>query len=245
MKTKFQLLFTCMLPIVGLVWLSQLSQAATTATNIMPVDANVLALFPFDGDTTDISGNARHATLISGTFTTTVHSQGLALTGGLGVEQGFQWNNYAHFLVPPYTIEMILTPTQTDEYAKLFGSDDTNDSGWYYFTEGLRSYPNDSLGVGMVLPNRSHYIAFVSQSITTTAVYFQGQYLGIANTDWMTSTLDAIFFNDDSDTTRYEQFAGIVEEVRISDVSRTAGEIAAVQAILTPEHIYLPMIVQP
>jgi hypothetical protein len=213
-----------------LVFLPLVQRPAPTST-IMPNDAQTLALLALDGNTQDMSGHGRHAILISGTFTTTAVGQGLHLTGEGGeAGQGFHWNAYADLLVHPYTIEMIVTPEETQSYRKLFSFDDSSDRGWYYRSEGLAAYPHQWLGEGLALPNEQHYLAFVSLDNETIEVYLQGVSIGTTEASFAAPVAQAIFFNDDAATGRVEQLAGVVEEVRISGMSRTAVEIQAIQA---------------
>lgn len=200
-----------------------------------PNDAHTLALLPLNGDTQDQSGNNRHATLISGTFVPTALGQGLQITGtSAGGGQGFQWSAYANLLVHPYSVEMIVTPQETSSFRKLFSFADNNDSGWYYHSNGLRAYPNGLLGQGQAQPNVRHYIAFVSKDNENIEIYLQGVSIGTTNSSFTAPPSQAIFFNDDLGTGRGEQLAGVVEEVRISNSSRTAAEIQAIQNTLLP-----------
>ncbi len=201
--------------------------------SIFPADAGVLALFEFDGDLADLSGNARDATLIGGDFVTT--SLGMGLQVGPTDPTGFDWSDFAALLVHPYTVEMILTPKQdTSGYRKLFSHSDSADAGWYYWSQGIQAFPNAVLGSGQVLPDELHYIAFVSTSDSQVDIYFQGQFLGSTNASFTAPPSEAIFFRDDTGTGRREQLDAVVEAVRISDVTRTAEEISAVQQQLQP-----------
>ncbi|MGB5048237.1 MAG: hypothetical protein WBO46_04845 [Caldilineaceae bacterium] len=203
--------------------------------DILPNDAHTLALFPLDGSTQDTSGNNRHATLIGGTFITTTVGQGLQITGTVsGDGQGFQWNAYANLLVHPYSIEMIVTPNRTSSYAKLFSFDDSQDSGWYYQGNGIAVYPNASLGAGKAQPNERHYIAFVSLDNENIEVFLQGVSIGTTANSFTSPPGQAIFFNDDSGTGRGEQLTGVVEYVRISNISRTPTEMQAIRNRLHP-----------
>lgn len=202
---------------------------------IFPNDTHTLALFRLNGDVQDASGNGRHATLISGAFTSTPLGQGLQLSGHSdGDGQGFHWNAYAHLLVHPYTIEMIVTPEETQSYRKLFSFDDGGDPGWYYRGEGITAYPYERLGEGLALPNERHYLAFVSLDNETIEVYLQGVSIGTTEASFTAPPTHAVFFNDDATTSRLEQLSGVVDEVRLSNVARTAVEIQAVQNTLSP-----------
>lgn len=205
------------------VWGSTPTQAAQDS--FFPPASNVLAQFEFINNSLDSSGNNRHATLIGGaTYTTTTCGTGLQLDT---IGEGLDWSIYANLLVHPFTIEMILTPTQTTNYARLFNFDDNNDNGWYYATQGIQAYPNPVLGAGTVLPNQRHYIAFVSTSTTNMDVYFQGALLGNTGIVFSQPIPNAIFFKDN--VAGNEQMLGVVDAMRISSVSRTPAEIAAVQ----------------
>jgi hypothetical protein len=204
----------------------QSTNTLAIGTTVFPVAQNVLAEFNFDDNVLDTSGQERHATLISGSYTTTVCGKGLVV--GASQENGFQWSQYAGLLTHPYTVEIILTPKETSNWNKLFSFDDQRDNGWYYKNEGLQAYPNPVLGGGQVLANQQHYLAFVSTSESTIDIYFQGQLLGNSKASFTAPPTEAIFFKDDS-AVRGEDLAATVEAVRISSTSRTVAEIAAVQ----------------
>jgi LPXTG-site transpeptidase (sortase) family protein len=177
----------------------------------------------------DTSGNNRHLTFLgsgSPTYVPTVYGTGLEIGDG----EGLDWSTYAALLAHPFTIEMVLTPTKnTTSWSKLFGFDDTDDDGWYYYQSGIQAYPNSVLG-SSINANEKHYIAFVSTSSTTMDVYFQGNLLGSTDMAFTAAPTEALFFRDDTDTSRTEQFNGVIEALRISAVSRTSTEIDAVQS---------------
>jgi hypothetical protein len=221
---------------------SNIAQPSTTKMIFPPAD-NVIGLFEFDGSLRDSSGHGRDLTLIGGSIVPSF------CRSGLRVEQvaqaGVQWNAYASLLQHPYTIEMVLTPEDTTQWRKLFGADPTQDAGWYYKNNGLQSYPSSVVGAGKVQANRLHYIAFVSTSPTTIDIYFQGELLGSTDAHFTAPPSHVIFFQDDSAVPR-ENFSGIVEGLRISSVSRTAEEIAAVQSQLSlggcDHQVFLPFV---
>ena len=218
-----------------LIFLPFVQSPPAPSMAIFPNDAHTLALFTLDGNVQDVSGNGRHATFISGAFTATPLGQGLRLSGQSGGDgQGFHWNAYAHLLIHPYTVEMIVTPEETNSYRKLFSFDDSNDRGWYYRGTGVTAYPFDWLGEGLALPDERHYIAFVSLDNETIEVYLQGVSIGTTQSGYTAPGAEAIFFNDDASTARVEQLSGVVDEVRLSSVARTAVEIQAVQSALSP-----------
>jgi cysteine-rich repeat protein len=187
----------------------------------------VLAEFEFEGDTLDTSGNQRHATLLGGSFVPGLFGQELLLSP-VG-PTGLDWSAFASLLVHPYSIEMILTPTQTLNFAKLFSSNDALDQGWYYANKGVHDFPTATLGEGLLQNNQRHYLAFVSTSATTMNAFFQGTFIGAFNTSFIAPPPQAIFFRDDSASDRREQVFGVVEGLRISEVARSASEIAQQQ----------------
>lgn len=202
-----------------------------TSASLFPIDANVLALFEFDDNTNDMSGNNRHATLLGGNFVTT------ALGGGLRVDPsadaGIDWSAYANLLQHPYTIEMILTPQDTQNWRKLFSFDDLADGGWYYKNEGIQAYPNAVVGGGDVKANDLHYLAFVSTAPNRINIYFQGNLLGATDAGFTAPPVQAIFFRDEQNTGRGEQLIGVVDALRISQGTRSLTEIANVQNAIT------------
>ncbi|MBI3961401.1 MAG: hypothetical protein HY335_01510 [Deinococcus sp.] len=189
----------------------------------------VLATFEFNGNARDSSGNGRDALLIGGEFVPTAWGQGLhVLPGG---PTGIDWSAFANLLVFPYTVEIVLTPQDTTDFRKLFSFDDTVDMGWYYYNEGISAYPEPEVGVGQVLAGERHYIAFVSTALDVVDIYFQGAFLGTSGATFTTPPPppQVIFFRDDVVTDREEQLDAVVEALRISGVTRTPAEIAAVQ----------------
>ncbi|MEE9293897.1 MAG: thrombospondin type 3 repeat-containing protein [Phycisphaerae bacterium] len=188
---------------------------------------NVLATFEFNGDVLDSSGNERHALLIGGEFVDTDWGQGLHVSSG--GPTGTDWSQFAHLLVHPYTVEVVVTPEDTFDWRKIFGFSDSNDDGWYYFEEGIQAFPNPVVGSGQVLPEERHYIAFVSTASDQIDIYFQGAFLGQTNASFSAPPSEAIFFRDDTDTNREEQLDAIVDALRMSNIARTPPEIAAVQ----------------
>ena len=197
---------------------------------VFGTDANVLAKFKFNGSVMDNSGNGRDAILLGGRFVQTAWGQGLHVFGSGQI--GIDWSKYANFLIPPYTIEMILTTSSTNPWGKLFSFDDTNDNGWYYKDEGIQSYPHPVLARGKVRAGERHYFAFVSTQPSTMNVYYQGRHIGSTSTGFKAPPAQAIFFRDDTRTNRREQIDAVVEALRISKVARTPQEMQAVQQLL-------------
>ena len=198
-----------------------------TASSVFPIDTNVLALFEFDGDVNDLSGNNRHATLLGGTFAPTPLGQGLRV--GPPDPVGISWSTYANLLQHPYTVEFILTPEDTQGWRKLFSFNDLADGGWYYKNQGIQAYPSAVIGTGRIKGNELHYLAFVSTAPDKVDVYFQGTLLGSTNASFTAPPLEAIFFRDERNTGRGEQLSGIIDALRISHVARSSTEIASVQ----------------
>lgn len=221
------------------------AQSTPAQTNvkrsIFPPASDVLGLFEFEGNINDSSGNDRNLTLIGGAIVPSMCGSGLRIEQ-LAVA-GVEWNAYASLLKHPYTVEMVLTPEDTTRWRKLFSFDPTRDEGWYYRSEGLQAYPHSILGSSTVLANQLHYIAFVSTSPSTIDIYFQGQLLGSTAASFTAPPSHAHFFQDDS-AVPSENFSGIVEAMRISSVSRTAEEIAAVQSQIggCGYQVFLPFI---
>lgn len=197
-------------------------------TSVFQSDPSTLALLELNGDVLDTSGNARSPTLIGGTFEATSWGMGLRLTAD---PQGLDWSAYAALLTPPYTIEMVVTPTSVDCWGKLLGAGDADDNGWYY-CNGFQAFPSAEITDAGITAGTRHYVALVSTDTLNVDVYFQGVKIGSTAAPFTAPLSAAIFFRDDSVSTRDEIFRGVVEAVRISSVSRTSTEIAAVQAHL-------------
>jgi len=198
--------------------------------NIFTTDTNTLALFELNGTLADSSGNNRNATLIGGTFVTTSWGQGFSVPGQS--TQGFQWNTYAAMITHPYTVEMVVSAQNVSCWKKLFGPSDSADAGWY-FCGGFSSYPSNAIGPTFTT-NQRHYIAVVSTSSNAIRVYVDGSSIGTSN-NFIAPGGAAIFFRDDTNTSRSEALDGVVDAVRISKVARTATEIQAVQAKLAAQ----------
>jgi len=196
-------------------------------SGVFDSDKNILAKFEFDGNVLDSSHNKSHARLLGGEFVKTSWGQGLHISSSAHV--GIDWSDHAHLLVHPYTIEIVLTPRSTTPWGKLFSFDDSNDDGWYYKKDGIQAYPHAVLGSSKIRADQQHYLAFVSTGPRTTEVYFQGERLGSTQTSFDLPPIGAIFFRDDLATNRREQVDAVVEEMRISKISRTRKEIKAVQ----------------
>ena len=192
--------------------------------------AGVLAKFELNGNVTDSSGNGRNAVLLGGQFVATAFGQGLHVFAG--GPTGIDWSQFASFLVHPYSIEMVLRPQETSNFRKLFSFSDTADNGWYYQLQGFRAYPNAGLGNGQLRAGDRHYLAIVSTAVNQVNVYFQGVLLGATNAAFSAPPPQAIFFRDDAASGRGEQVDAVVDAIRISGVTRTITEIAAVQARL-------------
>jgi len=197
---------------------------------VFPNDPATLALLELNGNVLDSSGNGRSPILLGGTFEPTSWGMGLRLPNT--DPQGLDWSAYAGFLHPPYTIEMVITPDSVGCYAKIFGINDASDQGWYY-CNGLQPYPRGTavMSTGITAGTR-HYLALVAKDVSTVEVYFQGVKIATTTTPFTTPPVGAILFRDDSTTIRNERLRGIVEALRISSVSRTPTEIAAIQAHL-------------
>lgn len=208
------------------------AQAISIGRNqVFEIDSNVLARFEFNGNVNDSSGTGRHARLLGGEFVKTPWGQGLHVSRTN--ETGIDWSTFANLLVPPYTIEIVLTPSATGNWGKLFSFEDANDRGWYYKDKGIQAYPHPVRGGGKVHGNEQHYLAFVSTGPRTVDVYFQGSLIGPTDASFQAPPRQAIFFRDDTRTGRQEQIDAVVEALRISNISRTPDEIAAMQRRLT------------
>jgi hypothetical protein len=216
-------------------------QVSSTAnlTSVFQNDPFTLALLEFNGNASDTSGNGRSPTLLGGTFEPTSWGMGLRLSGA--DPQGLDWSAFSALLKPPYTIEMVVTPDNVGCWAKLFGSNDASDFGWYY-CNGFQAYPNPVMTDTNITAGTRHYLALASASTSTSdvgtstvIVYFQGVKIGSTPASFTAPPSAAIFFRDDSTTSRGERLRGIVEAMRISSVSRTSTEIAAVQSRLVTQ----------
>jgi len=188
-----------------------------------------------NGDVTDGSDEGRDGTLLGGDFVATEFGQGLRVLG-MG-PQGINWDAYKDLITHPFTIELVLVPTDTYDYRRLFRYDDTLDEGWYYGDHLFYSYDNTpvpDVGEPFVEDER-HYIAIVSREESMELlidVYLNGAMIGTTPAGYLGSFTDplanAVFFEDDDD----EHLIGVVDALRISTGSRSMVEISAVQSRL-------------
>ena len=198
---------------------------ASSNDNIFPADGDTLARFELNGDVTDSSGNRRDATLIGGSFVPTSWGMGLRVTGV--ATQGMQWTAYASLIVHPYTIEMVLTPTDVSCYKKLFGPSDSMDTGWH-LCGTFQTYPNNMIGPALTA-NVRLYLALASTTSTTFDVYENGTLIASDQpTSFAAPPPEAIFFRDDSSTSRVETLSATIDAVRISKVARSQTEITQI-----------------
>ena len=218
---------------------SSVGDGGLAATSVFGVDPNVLALFELNGSLDDTSGNGRHAGTIvpdagpdagAPVFVPTAFGEGLFLPKTL--TQGFQWNAYAPLMTKPHTIEMVVVPTATTCYGRLFSFNRTNDQG-FYICNGFQAYPNTALGP-VFPPGERLYLALIVRSGDDAGpdvvdVYVNGAFRGTSVTNYTAPPMDAVFFRDES---AGEQLPGVVEAVRISSGARQPSEISAVQSRL-------------
>ena len=201
--------------------------SAMPSCHIFPDVSNVQALFEFNNNVNDISGNGRHATLLGGSYTPTGLGMGLQI--GTSNPTGVDWSAYAALLQHPYTIEMVVTPEDTSQWRKLFSFNDRSDNGWYYKNTGIQAYPHPVLGFGQVQAGERRYLAFVSTAANQINIYLDGILLGATPASFAAPPAQAIFFRDDTATSRNEQLRGVVDALRISNSARTGDEINTVQ----------------
>jgi len=211
------------------------SGGAIGENDIFEVDASTLAVMELNGDSMDGSGNDRNGTLLGGDFVDTEFGQGLRLLGE--APQGINWDAYKDLITHPFSIEMVLVPTDTYDYRRLFRYDDDLDEGWYYGDYLFYSYDNDPIpDVGEpFVEDERHYIAIVSREEgpeLLIEVYLNGVLVGSTPAGYDGSFTDpianAVFFEDDSG----EHLIGVVDALRISSGTRSTEEISAVQSRL-------------
>ncbi|MGH8454312.1 MAG: LamG-like jellyroll fold domain-containing protein, partial [Nevskiales bacterium] len=207
--------------------------------NVFTTDASTLTQFELNGDTSDSSGNSRNATPIGGSFVATPFGMGLQVSAD---PQGFDWSPFASLLVHPYTIEMVLTPTNLGGFRKLLSFNDASDAGFYYLGNELNIFPVQTTASGGAFANNTRqYIAVVSTSTTNWNVYLNGGLLQtLTHSGQFENPAGAIFFRDDTATGRGERLNGTIEAVRISSGQRTQAQITAVQSRVAQQCIAPP-----
>jgi hypothetical protein len=204
------------------------ASAAPDPDVFFPSDPATLAIFEFNGDVLDSSGNDRHATLLdpASTYVTSTYGQALVLPRVDDQAQGIDWSTYAALLTPPYTVEVLVHPTDLDYYNRLFTFDDHDDNGLYYLDGGLVNYPDSPLA-GDPLPVDTRHCLAWSAPVSPANVldlYLDGDYLGQVGRSYDVPT-QALFFMDDL-TVPNENILGHVDAMRISSVARTSTELA-------------------
>ncbi len=186
-------------------------------------DEHTLARFEFNCGLIDESGNDRHGVPFgTPSFVSSRFGSGYHVSTN---PQGMDWSAYAALLTHPFTVEIALTPTDTSCGKKLFGSDDTDDAGWYYCDGGFQARPNTTLGSGTMAANTYHYLAMVSTSESTMDVYFNGAFIGNTPMSFTAPGSRAVFFSDEDRGD--ERLDGVIDAMRISNVARSSAEIAA------------------
>lgn len=202
--------------------------AAPDPDVFFPTDPSTLAIFEFNGDVLDSSGNGRHATLLNSasTYVTSTYGQGLVLPRVNGQAQGIDWSAYAALLTPPYTVEVLVHPTNLDGYNRLFTHNDQDDNGLYYFNGGLVNYPDNPLAGDPLPVDTLHCLAWSAPTTpaNTLDLYLDGDYLGQVGRSYAVPT-QAWFFMDDLAVPN-ENILGHVDAMRISNVARTGTELA-------------------
>jgi hypothetical protein len=203
--------------------------------DVFAVDADTLAVMELNGNSMDGSGDERNGTLLGGDFVETQFGQGLRLIGE--APQGIDWDAYKDLITHPFTIELVLVPTETYDYGRLFRYDDELDEGWYYGDYLFYSYDNSPIpDVGEPFAeDERHYIAIVSREEGLELlidVYLNGVLVGSTPAGDGGSFTDpianAVFFEDDGS----EHLIGVVDALRISSGSRSMDDISAVQSRL-------------
>ena len=203
--------------------------AAADPDAFFPTDASTLAIFEFNGDVLDSSGNGRDATLLdpASTYEASTYGQGLVLPAVGGAAQGIDWSAYASLLVPPYTVEVLVYPTDVGSWKRLFTHDQLDDGGLYYYGGSLQNYPEPPLSGVSLPPNTLHCLAW-SAPVTPDRrldLYLDGTYLGQVGRGYDVPS-QAWFFMDDTGAAPNENIDGFVDAMRISNVARTGTELA-------------------
>ena len=204
-------------------------------TEVFASAEGVLAEFEFNGDAQDSSGSGRHATLLGGDFVPSEYGQGLHVYLGIDPDtydvlpMGIDWSAYAQELHHPFTVEIVFTGFGWGGYEKLLSFDDTLDEGWYTVSCGFEPWPNPGVGYWSLCPGQRHYLALVSTAQGEMDVYVDGTFFGSSASGLPPNLDEAIFFRDDTATSRWEQLDAVVDALRISGVARSADEIAMMQ----------------
>lgn len=199
---------------------------------IFPTDAGTVAVFEFEGDALDSSGNARHLTPIETSPSYVGTPCGTAWLSPSTTVQGFDWSAFAGHLVAPYTVEMVLTPSEVDAWNKLFSHDDGLDAGWYIRSSTFNSFPSGALPGPLFSVGTLAYLAIVSTTPGSIDVYVDGAFAGTISAQFSSAPANAVFFRDDAGTSRSEIYDGTVDAMRISSTARTLAEMGAIMSQL-------------
>jgi hypothetical protein len=87
----------------------------------------VVLNLPGSCDHREAGRNSRPGTLLGGDFVDTEFGQGLRLLGV--APQGINWDAYKDLITHPFSIELVLVPTDTFDYRRLFRYDDGLQNG--------------------------------------------------------------------------------------------------------------------
>jgi hypothetical protein len=219
--------------------------------DVFDVDPSTLAVFELNGSLADTSGHGRNPTPwdpdagdAGGTFAPSSFGQSLVLPGD--ALEGFDWTAYAPLLTKPYTLEIVIVPTNVGCWGRLFTYDLAQDNG-LYLCSGFQSYPSPTLSASFPVGERLYLAIVVHGNADAGAdaaaapdagddeldVYANGTLLGTTPANYSSPPPQALFFKDNtSGVATTEYLPGTAEAVRISSGARTPEEIAAVQVRL-------------
>ncbi len=223
----------------------------TTATSVLAqltpgngtgltADANTVALYRFEdaaATALDSSGNTRNATIYGTTVGPGLFGSGRVFDGvDDRLELGTMFNALSGSAA--WTIEYFAKSNDGANVPYLTNANPS--AGWYFVpADGSIGYGVKTTWDGNswnvltsvsapALDTAWHYYALTFTAYGTLSVYRDGTFLGSSNTfgAWSGSNSYGVWLDYDSYWTTYNG-AGIVDDLRFSNVARSAGEIQA------------------
>jgi len=226
--------------VIALAGSNALAQLTPGNGTGLAADANTVALYRFEDATPtalDTSGNNRNATVYGTTAGTGLFGSGRIFDGvGDRLELGAMFNALSGSAA--WTIEYFAKSNDGSNVPYLTNANPS--AGWYFVPA------SGSIGYGVkttwdgnswnvltsvtapALDTAWHYYALTFTEYGALSVYRDGTFLGSSGTfgGWSGSNTYGVWLDYDSYWTTYNG-AGVVDDLRFSNVARSAGEIQA------------------
>jgi len=213
----------------------------------LTADANTVALFHFEDPAAtalDSAGSNRNATVTNTTAGAGLFGSGRVFNGtGDRLEFGNVFNALSGSA--GWTIEYFAQ--SADGVSAPYMQNGNSSAGWWYYPQGSNiSYgiklntagdSNWSVITSVASPAMDtawHYYAMTWAQGGAVSIYRDGTFLGSSSTSgsWIGTNAYGVWLNYDSYWTTYGG-AGVVDDIRFSNVARSAGEIQAAYTLAT------------